>query len=269
MVPVSLLHLLFSGVARPGRSRESRHAPSSPSVHRFRSTVSGTSPCGACTQYATAPQSLRPRPPPVTQTHVSETRHLCRRRARMANCAGSVHQDRGDGQALRRGGDHRDHFAPNPASCGNRSPKRHGARTCAFVVSFGDGNPAGGRRRPPHDPSHTYALVKTYTVIVAPRAVHRQSSPSACRWRRAAASGFTGLTIDPMPGTSSSGVLLSSRASARAAIGSTMATANREDRSKLLPDRMHHVYNTAGSYVIAVEATGTCEGRTHRTLDVR
>jgi len=49
---------------------------------------------------------------------------------------------------------------------------------------------------------------------------------------------------------------------------SPSATANQQELNGALPLR-HHVYNAPGTYSITAIATGTCQGRARRDLDVR
>ena len=144
-----------------------------------------------------------------------------------------------------------------------------GRGMCRFRLDFGDGNNQEVHGEFPQRINHTYALADTYTVVVAPFApcvgkfTERLSVIAPGRER------ITGLTIDPpiadvrrvvsivVEGTGSCGYRLE------------FGDGNHEDRTKPLPDRASHVYNAPGSYIISVAASGTCEGRTQRTLDVR
>ncbi|HMC77884.1 MAG TPA: hypothetical protein VKH34_12150 [Vicinamibacterales bacterium] len=144
-----------------------------------------------------------------------------------------------------------------------------GRGTCAFTVTFGDGNQQELNGPLPQRVSHTYAVAQTYTVIVAP------APPCAGKFSdrlQVAARGgnrITGLAIDPMPADVGRAVTIDVEGAGACAYRVDYGDGNGEDRSKPLPDRLRHVYNTAGSYVIRVEASGGCAGRAQRTLDVR
>jgi hypothetical protein len=144
-----------------------------------------------------------------------------------------------------------------------------GRGTCAFTVTFGDGNQQELNGPLPQRVSHTYAVEQTYTVIVAP------APPCAGKFSdklQVAARGgnrITGLAIDPMPTNVGRAVTIDVEGAGACSYHVDYGDGNGEDRSKPLPDRLRHVYNTAGSYVIRVEASGGCAGRAQRTLDVR
>jgi hypothetical protein len=143
----------------------------------------------------------------------------------------------------------------------------HGA--CAFTVKFGDGNQQDANGPLPQRINHTYAVAKTYTVIVAPAAPCVGKFTQ--RFQVAAHGGerITGLAIDPMPADTGRLITIDVEGVGTCAYRIDYGDANHEDRTKPLPDRVHHVYNAPGSYVIGVEASGPCEGHTQRTLDVR
>ena len=144
-----------------------------------------------------------------------------------------------------------------------------GRGTCAFTVTFGDGNQQELNGPLPQRVSHTYAVEQTYTVIVAP------APPCAGKFSdklQVAARGgnrITGLALDPMPTNVGRAVTIDVEGAGACSYHVDYGDGNGEDRSKPLPDRLRHVYNTAGSYVIRVEASGGCAGRAQRTLDVR
>jgi hypothetical protein len=140
---------------------------------------------------------------------------------------------------------------------------------CAFTLSFGDGNQQEVNGPLPQRINHTYALAQTYTVIVAPVAPCVGKFTERLQVAARGGERITGLTIDPMPAEARRGVTIVVEGVGTCGYRIDYGDGNHEDRTKPLPNRLHHVYNTPGSYIIAVEASGTCEGRTQRTLDVR
>lgn len=144
-----------------------------------------------------------------------------------------------------------------------------GRGACAFTIHFGDGNRQEVNGTFPQRINHTYALAETYTVIVAPVAPCVGKFTERLQVAARGGERITGLTIDPMPAEVRGTVTIVVEGAGTCGYRLEYGDGNHEDRSKPLPDRLSHVYNAPGSYVIAVEASGACEGRTQRTLDVR
>ncbi len=242
-------------------------------------TATGTNPCGAALiNYGDGPAityaitGLR-----TTQTHAYQTPGTYAIVARgMGNCDGeATTRIEVTGQA-----------APPPPAAPNeitgvgftptpgvvRQPVAInvvGRGGCAFTLSFGDGNQQEVNGPLPQRINHTYALAQTYTVIVAPVAPCVGKFTERLQVAARGGERITGLTIDPMPAEARRGVTIVVEGVGTCGYRIDYGDGNHEDRTKPLPNRLHHVYNTPGSYIIAVEASGTCEGRTQRTLDVR
>ena len=144
-----------------------------------------------------------------------------------------------------------------------------GRGTCAFTVNFGDGNHQDVNAALPQRIMHTYAVARTYTVIVAP--VAPCAGKFTDRLQVAARGGdrIAGLTIDPSPSDAGRVVTIVVDGTGSCGYRLEFGDGNGEDRSKPLPDRLEHVYNAPGSYQIAAVAGGACEGKAQRTLDVR
>ena len=121
----------------------------------------------------------------------------------------------------------------------------------------------------PQRVNHTYAVAKTYTVIVAPAAPCVGKFTERLQVAARGGERITGLTIDPTPADVGRTVTIVVDGVGTCGYRIEYGDGNHEDRSKPLPDRLHHVYNAPGSYVIAVAASGACEGGAQRTLDVR
>jgi hypothetical protein len=144
-----------------------------------------------------------------------------------------------------------------------------GRGACAFVVKFGDGNQQEVNGQFPQRINHTYAVVKTYTVVVAPVAPCVGKFTERLQVAARGGARITGLTVDPNPADTGRLITIDVEGAGTCGYRIDYGDGNHEDRTKPLPDRLHHVYNAPDSYTIAVAAAGLCEGRTQRTLDVR
>ena len=144
-----------------------------------------------------------------------------------------------------------------------------GRGACLFTIDFGDGNHQEVKGEFPQRINHTYALVDTYTVIVAPVAPCVGKFTERLQIAARGGERITGLTIDPPVTDVRRTVTITVEGVGTCGYRINYGDGNHEDRVKPLPDRLTHVYNAVGSYTVAVAASGTCEGRTQRTLDVR
>jgi hypothetical protein len=277
--------LSASGIASAGTvTSVQASAPSVATGAALSVTVGGTNPCGAAhinygdgTAITYAITGL-----PTTQTHTFEKPGTYAIVARgMGNC---------DGEATTKV-DVKGPAAPapppppappsasaitgitfTPAPGAIRQPVAinvagHGA--CAFTVNFGDGNQQDVSGALPQRVNHTYAVAKTYTVIVAPASPCTGKFTERLQVATRGGERITTLTIDPTPADVGRGVTIVVDGVGTCTYRIDYGDGNREERSKPLPDRLHHVYNAAAAYVVAVEAVGPCEGRTQRTLTVR
>jgi len=244
-------------------------------------TVSGTNPCGAAhinygdgTAITYAITGL-----PVTQTHTYDKPGTYAIVARgMGNC---------DGEATTRvqvtGPAPPPPPAPAPAAAISaiaftprpgivRQPVTidiagHGA--CAITVAFGDGNQQELNGALPLRVTHAYAVAQTYTVVVAPVAPCTGKFTEQLQVATRGGDRIQRLRIDPEPGQVGRGVAIVVEGVGTCAYQLDYGDGNTEDRAKPLPDRVHHVYNAPGTYSITAIATGTCQGRARRDLDVR
>ena len=144
-----------------------------------------------------------------------------------------------------------------------------GRGACLFRLDFGDGNHQDVNGQFPQRINHTYALVDTYTVVVAPVAPCVGKFTERLQVAARGGERITGLTIDPAVADVRRVITIVVEGVGTCGYRIDFGDGNHEDRTKPLPDRLSHVYNAPGSYIIAVAASGTCEGRTQRTLDVR
>jgi hypothetical protein len=144
-----------------------------------------------------------------------------------------------------------------------------GRGACAFNVSYGDGNQQDVNGTLPQRLNHTYAVAQTYTVTVTPVAPCAGKFTEKLQVAARGGERITGLTIDPSPSDVGRVVTIVVDGAGTCGYRLEFGDANHEDRTKPLPDRLQHVYNAPGSYVIAVEASGTCQGKEQRTLKVR
>jgi hypothetical protein len=246
----------------------------------FTVTVSGTNPCGAAhinygdgTAITYAITGL-----PATQSHTYDTPGTYAIVARgMGNCDGeATTRIQVTGQAPP---------PPPPAPSAEVSgitftPRPGVARqpvtidiagrgTCAMTVSFGDGNQQEANGALPVRVTHTYAVAQTYTVVVAPAAPCSGKFTERLQVATRGGDRITRLTIDPEPADVGRGVAIVVEGVGSCSYRLDYGDGNSEDRSKPLPDRVHHVYNAAGTYTIIATAAGSCQGRAQRPLDVR
>src|SRR5262245_34739479 len=135
-----------------------------------------------------------------------------------------------------------------------------GRGTCALTVSFGDGNQQELSAALPLRVTHTYAVAQTYTVVVAPAAPCVGKFTERLQIAARAGDRINSLTIDPEPADVGRGVVIVVEGVGSCTYRLDYGDGNSEDRTKPLPDRVHHVYNAAGTYTIVAVSTGTCQG---------
>jgi hypothetical protein len=275
-----VISFLGTGIAAAGTVTAVKASPASAAVGvAVTVTASGTNPCGAAhidygdgTAITYAITGL-----PTAQTHTYQKPGSYAIVARgMGNCDGEVStRIEVTGQApppppvapseITGVG-----FTPRPGVV--RQPVAinvTGRGACLFTVDFGDGNRQEVKGEFPQRINHTYALVDTYTVIVAPVAPCVGKFTERLQIAARGGERITGLTIDPQVTEVRRTVTITVEGVGTCGYRINYGDGNHEDRVKPLPDRLTHVYNAVGSYTIAVAASGTCEGRTQRTLDVR
>jgi hypothetical protein len=144
-----------------------------------------------------------------------------------------------------------------------------GRGACLFRLDFGDGNNQEVNGPFPQRINHTYALADTYTVVVVPVAPCIGKFTERLQIVVRGGERITGLTIDPPIADVRRVITIVVEGAGTCGYRLEFGDGNHEDRTKPLPDRLTHVYNAPGSYIISVAAAGSCEGRTQRTLDVR
>jgi hypothetical protein len=144
-----------------------------------------------------------------------------------------------------------------------------GQGPCSFTISFGDGNQQDMTGTLPQRINHTYALARSYTVIVAPAAPCVGKFTEVLQVTTRGGERITGLTIEPEPASVGRSVTIVVEGTGNCGYRIQFGDGNHEDRSRRLPDRVRHVYNASGTYTIVAEASGICEGRVQRSLDVR
>ena len=124
-----------------------------------------------------------------------------------------------------------------------------GRGVCAFTIDFGDGNQQDFNGPLPQRVNHTYAVARIYTVIVAPAPPCTGKFTERLQVATRAGERITALTIDPIPGRVGQAVAIVVEGVGTCGYRIEYGDGNHEDRSKPLPDRLHHVYNAPGSYV--------------------
>jgi hypothetical protein len=160
-------------------------------------------------------------------------------------------------------------FAPQPGVV--RQPVAiavAGRGTCSFTVNFGDGNKQDLSGSLPRKIAHTYAVPRTYVVTVAP--VRPCVGKFTDKLQIAPRTGerITGLTLDPTSTPAGNDVAIVVNGYGTCTYRLDYGDGNNEDRAQPLPDRLTHVYNAPGTYVVAAEGTGSCQGRVQRNLEV-
>ena len=144
-----------------------------------------------------------------------------------------------------------------------------GRGACRYTLDFGDGNRQEMNGELPQRVNHTYTVVQAYTVIAAPVAPCAGKFTERLQVAARGGERITGLVVDPATASVGRGVTIVVEGVGACGYRVEYGDGTHEDRTKPLPDRLHHVYNAPGTYVISVTASGTCEGRAQRTLDVR
>ena len=275
-----VISLAGSGVAAAGTVTAVKAGAASAVVGTAVSvTASGTNPCGAAhidygdgTAITYAITGL-----PTTQTHTYQKPGSYAIVARgMGNCDGEastrVEVTGQPAPPIR--------IAPNEITGVGFTPRPGvvrqpvainviGRGACLFHVDFGDGNRQEVNGQFPQRINHTYAVVDTYTVIVAPVAPCVGKFTERLQVAARGGERINGLTIDPPAADVRRAVTITVEGVGTCGYRIDYGDGNHEDRTRPLPDRLTHVYNATGSYIIAVAASGTCEGRAQRTLDVR
>ena len=144
-----------------------------------------------------------------------------------------------------------------------------GRGPCRYLLDFGDGNQQEMNGELPQRINHTFAVAQTYTVIAAPVAPCVGKFTERLQVAARGGERITGLTVDPATASVGRSVTIVVEGVGTCGYRLEYGDGNHEDRTRLLPDRLRHVYNAPGSYLLTVAASGTCEGRAQRTLDVR
>jgi hypothetical protein len=139
---------------------------------------------------------------------------------------------------------------------------------CTYTISYGDGNQQEMTGALPQRINHTYAVAQRYTVTVAPVAPCVGKFTEVLQVVSRGGDRITRLTIDPEPALVGRSVTIVIDGAGTCGYRIQFGDGNYEDRSRPLPDRVRHVYNAPGTYVLVAEAAGACEGRAQRSLDV-
>jgi PKD repeat protein len=251
-------------------------APSVESGATLTVTVVGSNPCGAAnidygdgTAITYAITSL-----PVTQSHqYSKAGNFTVTARGMGNC---------DGEA---GAQVKVTAPPPPAATAEitavtfvpqpgivRQPVTidvAGRGACGFVVDYGDGNRQDFSGTLPRRVTHTYAIVDTYTVIVAPVAPCVGKFTQKLEVVPRGGPRLTGLQIRPSPANAREPVSFLVEGVGTCSYTIDFDDGNNEERAKPLPDRATHVYPAPGDYRVEVRASGGCTGYARRTLTIR
>jgi len=160
-------------------------------------------------------------------------------------------------------------FSPSPAIVRqSMSIDVQGLGRCAFVVDYGDGNQQEFTGPLPRRVTHTYAVVETYTVIVTPTAPCVGKFTQKLQVVPRADPRITGLRLNPSPARPRERVTFMIDGTGTCTYTIDFGDGNQEERSKLLGDRVTHVYAASGTYAIVVTAGTGCTGSARRSLTV-
>ena len=242
--------LIGSGAAAAGTvTAVKASAASAPVGATVTVTASGTNPCGAAhidygdgTAITYAITGL-----PTAQTHAYQKPGVFAIVARgMGNCDGTATtriEITGSCRRRRRSTSR----TPSSASASRRRSgvvrqpvaiNVNGRGACAFTIDFGDGNQQEFNGPLPQRVNHTYAVARTYTVIVAPAPPCSGKFTERLQVAARAGERITGLTIDPMSAGVGRTVTIVVDGVGTCGYRIEYGDGNQEDPSKPLPDRL-------------------------------
>ena len=160
-------------------------------------------------------------------------------------------------------------FSPSPATV--RQPVTiavdgHGA--CAFVVEYGDGNKQNFTGVLPKSVTHTYGAPGTYRVIAGPVAPCTGKFTETLEVVPRGGVSITGVQIMPSPAVARQEVAISVQGSGTCRYTLAFGDGNSEERTKLLPDTVAHVYSAPDTYTVVVTGMERCRGSVRRALTV-
>jgi hypothetical protein len=145
-----------------------------------------------------------------------------------------------------------------------------GRGACAFSVDFGDGNTDDESGELPRTIRHTYALARTYVLIVRPQ------PPCAGKFTQklaveatAPAPELAGVSVVPVRGVAGQPVTIHVNGAGVCRYAIDYGDGNRDLRSHALPDRVPHNYPAPDRYTISASAEPPCVGSARTTLIVR
>lgn len=149
-----------------------------------------------------------------------------------------------------------------------------GRGDCRVSVEYGDGNTQELSVQLPHTFTHVYAEARAYNVTASALApceggrhtarleVADAPSPAAA----AAAPRISSLTLRRNPAAAAATVTIRVAGTGECTYALDYGDGNSERRSAALPDRVQHVYPSAGTFVVVATAQAPCEGTVQETL---
>jgi PKD repeat protein len=143
-----------------------------------------------------------------------------------------------------------------------------GIGRCTYVVDYGDGNQQEFTGPLPRRVTHTYAVAETYTVVVTPTAPCVGKFTHTLQVMPRGGPRITGLRFNPSPARPRERVTFMIDGTGTCTYTIDFGDGNQEERSKLLGDRVTHVYSGSGTYTIVVTAGAGCTGSARRNLTV-
>ena len=145
-----------------------------------------------------------------------------------------------------------------------------GQGACTVTVAFGDGNTQDFSVQLPHTFTHVYSLSRGYNVSASARPPCDGGRHTV---RLEVADGPASSRIDAIavklnPGAARGIATIQVAGSGACAYVLDYGDGNSERRTGVFPDRVEHVYQAAGTFVVAATAEPPCEGKVRDTLVV-
>ena len=211
---------------------------------------------------------------PMTQTHAYTAAGQYRVSARgMGNCDGeALGQARVDAPPERPGRAQLTSFTvESPGTVTTPiSMIMHGRGTCTVSVAYGDGNTQEVQVELPHKFSHVYAVPRSYNVSVSAKPpceggrhtvrLDVSGQPSGPR--------ISGLVATPSATRTPGTATIEIRGSGSCSYLLDYGDGNNERRTASLPDRVQHVYERGGTFVVVATAQAPCTGLAEAKLEL-
>ncbi len=237
-------------------------------------TVSGVNPCGAVFldwgDGVAVTHPISELPTTRTHTYSAEGTYSVTARA-MGNCdgeaSGTVRINRPAETPGRR--ELTGFLVPSPAAAGEPvTMTMRGEGACTIDLAFGDGNNQLVSGQLPQTVTHVYAEARRYNVTAAaisPCAGGRHTAPLEIR-SGPVVPRLTAVAIAANADAGPGGAVIEVSGSGSCSYRLDYGDGNRERRTATLPDRVEHVYPSAGAFTVVATADSPCEGKVQNTF---